>query len=104
MTKKQSSTWDKQKQTFKATQIAFEVEQQIARRIRLLAAEEGLTPSDQIRKLIGLTFSAPKRPRLTASLTPMDYEKLGEKYKITPSDTLAIKRKIIEELIELMAK
>ncbi|MBT4921572.1 MAG: hypothetical protein HON23_00990 [Rickettsiales bacterium] len=93
---KESNQQDK---VVKATQIAFELEQKIAGHIRLLSAKEGLTASDQIRKLIGLSYSFPKRPRLTMSLTSDDYEILAKRYKIQPNETLEIKRQIIKELI-----
>lgn len=92
--------WNQDKKSVKATQIAFELEQQVARSIHELAAKEGLTPSSQIRKLIGLSFSPPKRPRLTMSLSPEDYEILAKKYNLNPTDTLDIKRRIMEELID----
>src|SRR5687768_14390604 len=95
-----NSRWDNQLKTAKATQIAFEMEQKVARRIRELAAIEGLTPSDQIRKLIGLSYAPPKRPRLTVSLTPDDYVILGKKYGINPDNTLDIKRRMMEELAQ----
>lgn len=97
------ATWEKQKKTIKATQIAFELEQKVASHIQQLAVKEGLTSSNQIRKLIGLSYSPPKRPRLTISLSPEDYEALGKKYDTDPSDTLSIKRRIMEELVALMS-
>jgi hypothetical protein len=88
-----------QDKVVKATQIAFELEQKIAGNIRILSAKEGITASDQIRKLIGLSYSLPKRPRLTISLTSDDYEILAKRYKIESTETLEIKRRIIQELI-----
>ncbi len=84
--------------------IAFELEQKVARQIHEMAAKESLTPSNQIRKLVGLTYSPPKRPRLTVSLSPEDYVELGKKYKVDSEDTLEIKRKIMEELIQMFEK
>ncbi len=88
--------------TAKSVQVAFELEQQIARAIHTLAAQEGLTPSSQIRKMIGLSYSAPKRPRLTLSLSPSDYQQLGEKYNTDPTNSVEIKRQIMQELIALI--
>lgn len=102
MTKK--TKWNKENKAVKATQVAFEVEQKIARQIHEMAAKEGLTPSSQIRKLVGLSYSPPKRPRLTVSLSVEDYEELGKKYKVDSSDNLEVKRKIMEELIEMFEK
>lgn len=104
MQKKPPGTSNKLNATVKATQIAFEMEQKIARHIREEAARVGLTPSDQIRKLIGLSYSSPKRPRLTVSLTEEDYAVLAKKYKMDAADVLGIKRKMIEELIRLIEK
>lgn len=102
MTRRARNDWNKLKESVKATQVAFELEQKVARYIREIAAKEGLTPSDQIRKMIGLSYSPPKRPRLTVSLSEVDYIVLGEKYKLDPSDSLVIKRRMIEELIQLI--
>jgi hypothetical protein len=94
-----TENWEKQKAAIKATQVAFELEQHVARRIHELAAREGLTPSSEIRKLVGLSYSPPKRPRLSVSLSPEDYEVLAEKYGVEASDTLEIKRCIMQELM-----
>ena len=99
MHKKSSGQWERQKKAAKATQIAFDLEQKAALYIRELAAKEGLTPSDQIRKMLGLSYSTPKRPRLTVSLTPEDYTQLGKKYKLDAKNTLEIRRRIMDELI-----
>ncbi len=89
------------KKQVKATQIAFELEQVIAKKIQKMAIKEGLATSSQIRKLIGLEFSPPKRPRLTISLSENDYEILSKKYNIDKSDTIGIKRMIMAELIKI---
>lgn len=98
--KKQDVEWEKSSHSIKAVQVAFEMEQRIARSIREMALSSGLTPSDQIRKIIGLSYSPPKRPRLTVSLAAEDYQLLGTYYGIDPSDTVAIKRAIMATLIE----
>ena len=83
----------------KASQIAFQLEQEVAKRISRLAVSEGLTTSGQIRKIIGLPYCVPKRPRLTVSLSEEDYKALSKKYNVDPENTLEIKRKIMNELI-----
>lgn len=96
-----TTRWNADNVAVKATQVAFELEQKIARAIHERAAREGLTPSSQIRKLVGLPYSPPKRPRLTVSLSSEDYAMLAQKYHINQKDTLEIKRKIMEELIRI---
>ncbi len=91
--------WNKNSKAVKATQVAFEMEQKVARKIHEMAAKDGLTPSSQIRKLVGLSYSPPKRPRLTISLSEEDYQILGKKYQVDPEDRLEIKRKIMGELL-----
>jgi hypothetical protein len=102
MDKKPQKGWSKISETIKATQVAFEMEQKLACHIRELAAREGLTPSDQIRKMIGLTYSPPKRPRLTVSLSEDDYVTLGKKYELDSADALGIKRRMMEELVKIL--
>lgn len=99
-----TTKWSKDNKAVKATQVAFELEQKVARQIHQMAAREGLTPSSQIRKLVGLSYSPPKRPRLTVSLSPEDYVALGKKYDVDSEDTLEIKRKIMQELIQMFEK
>ena len=102
MAKKPRKDWSKISETIKATQVAFEMEQKVACHIRELAAREGLAPSDQIRKMIGLSYSPPKRPRLTVSLSEDDYVTLGKKYKLDATDALGIKRRMMEELVKMI--
>ena len=92
--------WGKKSKAAKATQIAFELEKKVVRQIHQLAVAEGLNPSSQIRKLIDLPYSPPKRPRLTVSLSPEEYDVLGKRYNVDPSDTLEIKRMIMQQLIQ----
>jgi hypothetical protein len=99
---KQRTEWESSAKTIKAVQVAFEMEQRIALAIREMALISGLTPSDQIRKIIGLSYSPPKRPRLTVSLSTEDYQVLGQDYGIDPSDTLAVKRAIMGALIRFV--
>lgn len=92
--------WQKEdKETsLRAIQLAFELEQNIAMQIKIEAAKNNLNPSDQIRKMLGLSYSAPKRPRLTVSLKPEDYKILGGKFNIPSDNQLEIRRKILEFL------
>ncbi len=90
--------WDKNNKAIKANQMAFEFEKGVVEKIQKTALKAGLTTSNQIRKLIGLSYSPPKRPRLTISLSEEDCAYLGEKYNVDPKNYLDIKRQIIQEL------
>ena len=84
----------------KAVQVAFDMDEKIQLAIRKEALEAGLSPSDQIRDILGLPINKrPKRPRLTVSLSPDDYLVLAEKYQLEPDQQLEIKRKLMDDLI-----
>ncbi|QOL26924.1 hypothetical protein LP316_06425 [Thalassotalea sp. LPB0316] len=93
--------WQSSLKAAKATQVAFDMDEKIQLAIRQEALTQGLSPSDQIRHILGLPINRrPKRPRLTVSLSADDYQVLGEKYDISPSEQLEIKKKLMEELIK----
>lgn len=92
--------WQSSVKAAKATQVAFDMDEKIQMSIRREALENGLSPSDQIRTILGLTTSKrPKRPRLTVSLSSDDYQVLAEKYQLSADQQLDIKKKLMEELI-----
>lgn len=91
--------WQSNVKALKAVQVAFDMDERVQKEIRKAAVEANLSPSDQIRMILGLPVNKkPKRPRLTVSLNPNDYLLLGEKYGIAPEKQLDIKRKLMEEL------
>jgi|TARA_B110000014_G_scaffold246933_1_gene220062 hypothetical protein len=92
--------WNSSVKALKAVQVAFDMDEKIQLSIRKRALEAGLSPSDQIRDILGLPINKrPKRPRLTVSLAPNDYEVLAEKYGLQAEQQLEIKRKLMDELI-----
>ncbi|MFD2167948.1 hypothetical protein ACFSJY_16965 [Thalassotalea euphylliae] len=92
--------WQSNVKAMKAVQVAFDMDEQFQLAIRREALEAGLSPSDQIRTILGLpTNKRPKRPRLTVSLSPDDYEVLAEKYGLDADQQLEIKRKLMDDLI-----
>lgn len=92
--------WNSSVKALKAVQVAFDMDEKIQLSIRKKALEAGLSPSDQIRDILGLPINKrPKRPRLTVSLAPNDYEVLAGKYGLQAEQQLEIKRKLMDELI-----
>ena len=76
------------------------MDEKIQLSIRKQALDAGLSPSDQIRNILGLpTNKRPKRPRLTVSLAPADYEVLAKKYQLLPEQQLEIKKRLMDDLI-----
>ncbi len=93
--------WQGANKAIKATQVAFDMDEKIQYQIRKQALEEGVSPSDQIRHILGLPCTRrPKRPRLTVSLSPDDYELLAVKYGIESSKQLDIKKVVVQELTQ----
>jgi hypothetical protein len=92
--------WQSSIKAVKAVQIAFDMDEKVQLAIRKQALDAGLSPSEQIRSILGLpTNKRPKRPRLTVSLAPADYQLLAEKYKLQAGQQLEIKKMLMDELI-----
>jgi len=92
--------WQSSVKAIKAVQVAFDMDEKIQLSIRKQALDAGLSPSDQIRDILGLPINKrPKRPRLTVSLAPSDYLILAEKYSLSAEDQLEIKKKLMDDLI-----
>ncbi|GIU05999.1 MULTISPECIES: hypothetical protein [unclassified Shewanella] len=97
--------WQQNQKAAKATQIAFDLDEKFQYAIRKAALDAGVSPSDQIREILGLTVTKrPKRPRLTVSLSANDYQLLAEKYQLSPEQQLEIKKHVLDDLIQFSAE
>lgn len=96
--------WKKSAQSIRAIQVAFEFGTGVSESIRREANKNGLSTSDQIRKIVQLDVKPPVRPRLTVSLTEDDYQKLAQRYQLNPDDKTAIREAMRQELIEFGKK
>ena len=99
MKSKQPERWKKESKAIKATQIAFDISTEAQKRLKLTAIQNDLSPSDQMRKILGLPSKKPVRPRLTISLSEEDYVILAEHYQLEKDDKLAIKEMAAKEII-----
>lgn len=100
MARKIPDKWQSSVKAIKAVQVAFDMDEKIQLSIRKEALDAGLSPSDQIREILGLPINKkPKRPRLTVSLAPSDYQILALKYQLTADNQLEIKKKLMDDLI-----
>jgi hypothetical protein len=100
VTRKILDKWQSSIKAVKAVQVAFDMDEKIQLSIRKQALEAGISPSEQIRDILGLpTNKRPKRPRLTVSLSPDDYQLLAEKYALPVDQQLEIKKKLMDDLI-----
>lgn len=97
--------WLKNQQAAKATQVAFDLDEKFQYSIRKAALDAGVSPSDQIRTILGLSVSKrPTRPRLTVSLNAEDYVQLAEKYGLSADAQLEIKRRVLDDLVHFVDK
>lgn len=95
--------WLENQKAAKATQVAFDLDEQFQYSIRRAALDAGVSPSDQIRTILGLAVSKrPKRPRLTVSLNAEDYVRLAEKYNLEPDAQLEIKKRVLDDLVNFV--
>ena len=100
MARKIPEKWQSSVKAIKAVQVAFDMDEKIQLSIRKQALDAGLSPSDQIRDILGLPINKrPKRPRLTVSLAPSDYQILAEKYQLPAEDQLGIKKRLMDDLV-----
>jgi hypothetical protein len=100
-----SPLWSSSDAALRAVQVAFDVEKKVIDAVRYAAFENQLSPSDQIRKILGLPCtSKPLRPRLTVSLSEADYALLAEKFGVAAEDKRKIKEALHEALINFAKK
>ena len=93
--------WEKQKPAIRATQLAFDLSTQVQKKIKKKAIDSDLTPSDMIRKILGLEVKSKKtRQRLTFYLNDEELSALSQRYDIAEEDKISIKQKVAEELID----
>jgi hypothetical protein len=93
--------WESELKAAKATQVAFDLSLNVQRKIKRDAVDEDFTPSDMIRKVLGLEVrSRKKRQRLTLSLSAEDIDFLAKQYGIDAEDSMAIKKRAAQALID----
>jgi len=86
--------------TVKPTQVAFDLDADGRKKLRIDAARDDMTPSEKARESLGLVAKDKKmEPKITFYLSEKDMIILAEKYGIDPEDKLAIRYKAAEELI-----
>lgn len=100
-----SARWTSSDAALRSVQVAFDVEQQVIDAVRYAAFENQLSPSDQIRTILGLPCtSKPLRPRLTVTLSDADYALLAGRFGLQVEDKRKIKEALHEALIDFAKK
>jgi len=92
--------WESEKRAVKAVQIAFDVGDDVNRKIRFEAVERGINPPDRVRQILGLPVNPkPVRPRLSISLSGDDFRILAAEFNVAVEDKLRIRQLAAEKLI-----
>ena len=92
--------WENEIKAIKATQVAFDVGEQVQYVIRKEALDRNINPSDRIRQILGLKVSRkPKRLRLSISLSDEDLSYLAHSYQLETNDPVEVKRRAAEKLV-----
>ena len=99
---KLSDKLSKKLEKVKAVSIAIDLGEKMGRRLRVEAAFEGVSPQDQLRKMIGLSFKKPQRPRITLSLREKDYVLLAKRYEIKLDNKNDIKKRVVQEISKIL--
>nr|WP_194710021.1 hypothetical protein [Pseudoalteromonas sp. S16_S37] len=81
--------------------MAFDLSSEVQKSIKKQAIDQELTPSDMIRKILGLEVKSKKtRQRLSFNLSNEEIELLAARFGVPTSDKRAVKQRVAELLIE----
>ncbi|KZN52721.1 hypothetical protein [Pseudoalteromonas luteoviolacea] len=94
-------TWQKQEKAVRATQLAFDLSSEVQKFIKKSAIDEELTPSDMIRRILGLEIKSKKtRQRLSFNLSDDEIVLLAQRFGISDGDKRMVKQKVADLLIQ----
>ncbi|GEK11695.1 hypothetical protein HUZ36_02715 [Pseudoalteromonas sp. McH1-7] len=94
------SKWKRQEVALRATQMAFDLTTEVQKSIKKQAIDEELTPSDMIRKILGLEVKSKKtRQRLSFNLTDDEIMLLAKRFDVDPTDKRAVKQQVASILL-----
>ena len=93
--------WLRQEQAVRATQMAFDLSSEVQKSIKKQAIDQELTPSDMIRKILGLDVKSKKtRQRLSFNLNDDEIAQLASRFEVAVDDKRAVKQQVADLLIE----
>lgn len=93
--------WLRQEQAVRATQMAFDLSSEVQKSIKKQAIDQELTPSDMIRKILGLDVKSKKtRQRLSFNLNDDEIAQLASRFEVSVDDKRAVKQQVADLLIE----
>jgi len=79
---------------------AFDLSSEVQKSIKKQAIDQELTPSDMIRKILGLDVKSKKtRQRLSFNLNDDEIAQLATRFNVQSDDKRAVKQQVAELLI-----
>ena len=100
MARRGAARFKAEQQALRKVQVHFEFHQELMHQVRTEAARDKLSPSDYVRKVVGLPYSKIQRPRISLSFSDGDMRILAEKYSVEPN-TVLLKKHVVDEIEEL---
>ncbi|CAH9055289.1 hypothetical protein PSECIP111951_02773 [Pseudoalteromonas holothuriae] len=92
--------WQRQEHAVRATQMAFDLSSEVQKSIKKQAIDQELTPSDMIRKILGLEVKSKKtRQRLSFNLSDEEIVLLAARFDVPANDKRAVKQQVADLLI-----
>nr|WP_218651638.1 hypothetical protein [Pseudoalteromonas sp. Scap03] len=81
--------------------MAFDLSSEVQKSIKKQAIDQELTPSDMIRKILGLDVKSKKtRQRLSFNLNDDEIAQLASRFEVAVDDKRAVKQQVADLLIE----
>lgn len=90
--------WEAERTALKKVQVHFTFTAYATKCLKHDAVDQDITPSNLVRKIVGLSFDASIRQRIGLSLTEQDFSLLSHRYGVSESDKAEIKRRVTEEV------
>lgn len=93
-----SDKWGAERSALQKVQVHFTFTAYATRCLKHEAVDREMTPSNLVRKIVGLPFDGSARQRIGLSLTDRDFSRLSTRYGVAESDRAEIKRRVTEEV------
>lgn len=94
--------WAHQSAQIRKVQISLDFPDSADILLRTLAARQHKAPSSLVREILGMPSSPPKRARIGVSFNDEELAALGKRYSIDAQNRAAIRRRVTEEVVELL--
>lgn len=90
--------WKTSDKQIKKMQLAFEFDDLIEKQLKQDALDNAISAASQLRKILGLHYDQPLKPRLSITLSPADRKILAKRYDIDADDRAYIRLGISREI------